>query len=99
MRRSRMHYPAPRILDGAGLLSRLFTDFSARAAFERYLRWVPQSCQPAVLRRARARIAKGVSPQKITSLTTLGIVYALRRRFPGQRLGTRTFLSTNREFC
>ena len=77
---ARMHYAVPRILHGAGMLERFYTDICALKGWPRLLRVVPSALRPAGLARLLDRVPCGVPPQRITAFTRFGREYACRRR-------------------
>jgi len=97
---ARRHYAVPRILYGAGLLERLYTDICAVKGWPRLLDAIPGGLRPAGLRRLMGRVPDGVPAERITSFTRFGIEYAWRRaraRRPGEI--TATHLWAGRRFC
>ncbi|MFW6106739.1 MAG: glycosyltransferase family 4 protein [bacterium] len=77
---SRMHYAVPRILHGAGMLERLYTDICAVKGWPRLLRAVPPPLRPAGLKRLLGRIPHGIPPDRITAFNRFGREYSRRRR-------------------
>lgn len=77
---ARMHYAVPRILSRVGGLARLYTDITAPHSGISWLRKLPSSLQPPALRRLAARLPEGVPLDLLTTFSSLGISYAIRRR-------------------
>jgi len=75
-----MHYAVPRILHGAGMLERFYTDISAVKGWPRMLRLVPPPLRPAGLKRLLGRVPAGIPLKRITAFTRFGREYARRRR-------------------
>ena len=97
---ARMHYAVPRILHQAGLLERLYTDFSANQGWPKALNLIPRAIRPQSVERLLGRVAKGVPPGRVTAFNSIGLRYArkLRRsRTPKER--TNAVLWSAREFC
>lgn len=95
-----MHYAVPRILQGAEMLERLFTDLDGRAVPFRWLQLLPKVCSPQAVRRLVSRRPEGIPVRKTTAFNLLGISYAWRRARARSRSDlTSIFLKTNRAFC
>ena len=97
---ARMHYAVPRILHEAGLLGRLFTDFSVQRGWPRLLRALPSRARPKSVDRLLARTAKGLPSEKISAFNMLGLRYALQLRScrsPSER--SAVHLATGAQFC
>ncbi len=97
---ARMHYAVPRILYGAGMLDRFYTDVCAAKGWPQVLNAVPGMLRPAGLRRLLGRVPNEVPPERITSFTGFGIEYAWRRSRARRREEiTAAHLWAGRRFC
>lgn len=72
-----MHYAVPRILQRAGLLERLYTDFYAGDAGTFLFNRVPARLRGSLLNRMMGRFTREIPRSKITSFPLLGIRYYL----------------------
>lgn len=97
---ARMHYAVPRILEHAGMLERLFTDFSVDCGWPKLLNVLPKSLKRPAVQRLLTRTVEGVAPEKITAFNLLGLQYAskLRRSSTSEGKGN-VFLWVGKEFC
>jgi len=96
-----MHYAVPRILESAGRLERLYTDFVALSPWPALLGAMARvNGANGALGRMAARIPQGIPHRKITHWPAFGIEYHLRQgraRTPEQL--TATYLWAGTEFC
>lgn len=97
---ARMHYAVPRLLHAAGELRRFYTDLCAQKGWPRVLSLIPESLQPAAVRRLTGRQVHGVPAHRIRAFTAFGLEYA-RRRAAARDAGEldETFLWAGRTFC
>ena len=95
-----MHYAVPRILSGAGVLERFYTDICAVKGWPNLLRAIPQALRPAKLQRLLTRQPRGVPARRITAFTGFGFEYA-RRLSHARNTDDRNdaFLWSGQEFC
>lgn len=96
-----MHYAVPRVLCGAGMLERFFTDLVAAKDWPGRIKGViPEQWRQGAVERALARIPDGVPPAKITHWPLFGLEYHWRLRRARSRGDlTATHLWAGREFC
>ena len=95
---ARRHYAVPRILEAAGMLEGLYTDFVAsKSAWKALaaLAW----CN-GLLARMAARVPEGIPARKVTHWPRFAFEYNLRQRRAGSRAElTTVHLWAGREFC
>jgi len=95
---ARMHYAVPRILDAAGMLERLYTDFAANKNVWRVLKALDWS--NGLLARMAARNPEGVAAERICHWPRFAFEYNLRqRRAASPAELTMVHLWAGREFC
>jgi hypothetical protein len=75
----RAEYFVPRLLEGAGMLSHLYTDTCAVGAWPRLLRVIPEQYRSRRLRQLMGRVPDGVPEESITAFNLFGLEYARRR--------------------
>lgn len=98
---ARMHYAVPRILEGAGLLERFFTDsYSGDKPLVRAaLGAVPRRWRPRPLESWLARNEPALPPARVTSFERLGLAYVgAQRRARGTRNLRAVFAEFGRRF-
>lgn len=91
---ARMHYAVPRILHGAGMLERFFTDIYANESSTPGAR--PPKWMPGPLRRLAGRHAVGVPSELVRSFPWFGVRYAAAR-YAFDSL--QTHIRAGRRFC
>ena len=99
---ARMHYGVPQILEEAGVLERLYTDFyiGNKHWLKRTLEAVPDSARPAWMQRLLGRSGDRIPPHKVTSFDLFGWRYFDARRRAASSLElSRIFVATNQAFC
>jgi glycosyltransferase involved in cell wall biosynthesis len=99
---ARMHYGVPRILEEAGALERLYTDFyiGNKHWLKQTLEAVPDSARPASMQRLLGRSGDRIPPHKVTSFDLFGWRYFdARRRATSSLELSRIFAATNQDFC
>jgi glycosyltransferase involved in cell wall biosynthesis len=97
---ARMHYAVPRMLHQAGMLERLFTDFTASQGWPTALKMIPRIVRPPSVERLLGRVAKGVPAENITAFNAFGLQYVQKLRHsrtPEER--TKVFLWAGKNFC
>lgn len=77
---ARRHYAVPRILYGAGMLHRFYTDICATKGWPRLLRAIPKRWHPPSVKRLTGRIPEGIPSRQIIAFTGFGHEYARRRK-------------------
>lgn len=77
---ARMHYAVPRILHGAGMLERLYTDICSVKGLPRLLRVVPPPLRTVGIKSLLARVPQGIPPSRIAAFNGFGQEYFFRRR-------------------
>ena len=95
---ARMHYAVPRILEAAGMLERLFTDFAATKGAWKVLSGFGWS--NGLVARMAGRMPEGIPARKLTHWPGFAFEYNLcqrRARSPAEL--TRVHLWAGREFC
>lgn len=75
-----MHYAVPRILNNAGLLARLYTDFYAGPIVRGLLSLAPAQWRNPMINRALGRFAVDLPIELVRSYPMLGIEYTIRQR-------------------
>jgi len=97
---ARRHYAVPTLLEEAGLLEGLWTDWCAESTPLRILkRFVPCGLRPAALRRLLARRVEGVPREKIRSLPSFALKRLLRPQKRADPAGLlRNYARANAEF-
>ncbi|MGO9336307.1 MAG: glycosyltransferase family 4 protein [Terracidiphilus sp.] len=95
---ARMHYAVPAILEGAGLLERLYTDICAPRRLRPFLK-VAAQVGPASLRRWLGRIPAGVPSEKIISFNAMAFEYYKRRNEATPGALTAANLWVGPQFC
>jgi len=95
---ARMHYAVPRILEAAGMLERLYTDFVASKGAWKALGALAWS--NGLLARMAARVPEVIPANKVTHWPSFAFEYNPRQRRAGSRAElTRVHLWADREFC
>ncbi len=95
---ARMHYAVPRILAGAGRLSRLYTDIYATPGVRRLLAAAPPG-SPAALRRLAGRVPADIPDDRITTFPAFALLSAAARlRIRGDIAITRHAVWAGRQF-
>ena len=74
-----MHYAVPRILNNAGLLARLYTDFYAGPIVRGLLSLAPAQWRNPMINRALGRFAVDLPIELVRSYPMLGIEYTIRQ--------------------
>ena len=94
-----MHYAVPRILQHAGRLERLYTDFYAGAVATRLLSLIPKRWRSSATNRALGRSSPDLPLDRIWSYPLLGVEYYVRQawaRDPEER--SEVFLQAGSKF-
>ncbi len=95
-----MHYAVPRILQRAGALERLYTDFYAGDAGTFLFSRVPAMWRGSLLNRMLGRFTREIPRSKITSFPLLGIRYYLsQHRAPDVEARSAAYLRGGEEFA
>lgn len=97
---ARMHYAVPKVLEDAGALERLFSDYCPTAALCKVLGAIPTVLRTHAVHRALGRIPFGVPREKIHAFNSFGLEYLWRRQFAqGPQEAVETHLWAGRAFC
>jgi hypothetical protein len=95
-----MHYAVPRILQRAGALEQLYTDFYAGDAGTFLFRRMPAKWRGSLLNRMLGRFSCEIPQSKITSFPLLGIRYYLsQHRAPDVESRSAAYLQGGDEFA
>jgi hypothetical protein len=96
---ARMHYAVPRILNSAGRLATLHTDFAANVGILKLLSLLPTKYRPVQIQKILGRVPVGVPADRIRAYPFLGLTYGLQlRRSKNSSALTAAYLWSAKEF-